>query len=142
MFYFPRSWWKILHNEQCFGFVIGLCFSSVKTFPISKCEVQKNEHPTKVVWTDFGRNKILAYFRNKKWSWSQVYDKNSEVRGPGHINLELRIPICSRAHSIGLEGLTLATVMGDSKKKDVRLRMLKFQEIVFDALEQRRIPLL
>lgn len=37
-----------------------------KTFSISKCEVQKIEHPTEVVSTKFERNKILAYFSNKQ----------------------------------------------------------------------------
>lgn len=65
-FYFPRSWPKILHNKQCFRFVMGLCFPSVKPFAISKSEVQKNEHPTKVVSTNSERKSWLSLEINKK----------------------------------------------------------------------------
>lgn len=76
-FYFPRSWRKILYNKY-FGLVTGLCFAFCeKAFSVPKCEGQKMEHPTKVFSTNFEKNHILAYLRDKQeGGWSQVYNKD------------------------------------------------------------------
>lgn len=61
-FYFPRSWPKILHNKYL-GLVTGLCFPFCeKAFSVSK---YVNENTT-VFSTNFEKNQILAYLRNKQ----------------------------------------------------------------------------
>lgn len=100
---------------------MGLCFPSVKPFAISKSEVQKNEHPTKVVSINSERKSWLSLEINKKWSWSQVYDENNERLRPHNFGT-LNSYLLMGSDSITKEGLILATVMGDSKKEAVKRR--------------------
>lgn len=56
--------YDIINNNL--GLWLDFFFSFVKRLCISKCKVQKTEHPPNEVSINFERNKILAYLISNK----------------------------------------------------------------------------
>lgn len=124
-FYLPAAGPKCYLTHRTLDSSLDFVFLSWRLFPYLSVSFRKRN--TQLILKE--TKSWLTSEKNKKWSWRQVYDKNSWNEGPETHCFRILNPFAHGFWLLAEGDLILVIETGNSKEEDMRLRSLKFQEM-------------